>query len=1408
MAGIMRFRFICHKRIGSFIINDPHNIQLPLGFFSLILSIASIFCQMAWANSANNFDESKLKALLEVEAYDSALAEVTPYAGQGSPRAQFWLGKIYDEGWGVGEDDTAASEWYRLAAEQGDINAQFILGLMYDEGEGVTEDNQEAIKWYRLAAEQGDAQAQVNLGLIYDLADGVVEDNQEAIKWYRLAAAQGAAEGQRLLGAMYDDGEGLPEDNKEAIRWYRLAAEQGDDVAQVLLGQMYDEGEGIAVDDSEAVKWYKLAAQQGNAEAQNNLGVMYEYGEGIEKNSQQAVFWYEQAASQGFGVAQFNLGLAYEIGDLTAQDINLALKWYEKAAENGIIDAPAKIGTIFDDGVAVPENNEIAVQWYRKSAEMGDPKGQRLLGWMYDHGQGVPENKKQAFEWYQKAAEQNDAVAQRLLGWMYDKGEGVEEDDEQAIRWYLLAAEQGDATAQNLLGNMFFYGDGVEESLSSANEWYRKAAEQGNADGQVNIGLAYDFGEGFEEDNVKAIFWYEKAANQGHAGGLYLLGTMYDYAEGVPEDNDEALKWYHAAAENGSDRALNRLGWIYRSGDGVAANEEYAEKLFLKAVANGHAQSSIDLGYLYTLERFIEGKTENGIKLLSEAASKGSLEALTHLSDYFISSQDIAAAERTLFSDNFDFSSDKGFQDIERLWLMQSLRDYYASLQVFNKAVYFSKAALSFAEKHYGNSSAQFFDELVSLSHLQLAANDNVGALRSIKSYLASEKFLADIDLENHAYLLVNLAYSKLRLGIDPTQDFSSAKTKFQELQNDWGLGQIDLGEAEYFLKNGECEKADERLSEAFDKLVLEELDILDSSAFHWNINLIYMDMCMENYKQAQHVFVKLFNALEGRRAASEVLLNSYSVESQVSHRQQLLEAALRGGASFLETPKMKNAVFQLMQNVSGKDEVSQSFLTSMVKSVEPKLSFEVQKAFQDKDTFLNFRNRDVEAEHATLISSQKSRAQIYRSLKITSDNLRARNDNLYELLFPQSLSIDYLQSRLQNKEIFLYFHTSSQDERIYVVAISKDSTLFYESKLKQKDFTWRIIALRNSIDLSRSEGLLKFDFKTSYDIYDALLGPAEKLLNEADHLIVSSSGFLESFPFNILISEPLSDYGEDHLELYPSAAWLPKSFTIQSLSAPSSLNMIRGLSEQRIAMSDAFIGFGDPILEGQPSALRGLEIVDVYEGAKADLGKLRALPELPDTGEELRSIAEFLGAPPANVFLRENATEAQVKSTSLNRSSVIAFATHGLISGELNGLAEPALVMTPPDKATEYDDGLLTASEVAQLDLNADIVLLSACNTGAGKELGASGLSGLARSFIYAGARSLLVTHWSVDSKATTKLTTGMFEAMASDPSIGRAEALRRSMLNMINDDENPHYAHPAFWAPFSLIGDGQTAN
>ena len=130
--------------------------------------------------------------------------------------------------------------------------------------------------------------------------------------------------------------------------------------------------------------------------------------------------------------------------------------------------------------------------------------------------------------------------------------------------------------------------------------------------------------------------------------------------------------------------------------------------------------------------------------------------------------------------------------------------------------------------------------------------------------------------------------------------------------------------------------------------------------------------------------------------------------------------------------------------------------------------------------------------------------------------------------------------------------------------------------------------------------------------------------------------------------------------------------------------------------------------------------------------------------------------------------------------------------------------MLSLPKQPSDFDDGLLTSSEVAQLKLNADWVVLSACNTIAGDKPGAEALSGLARSFFYAGARALLVSHWAVDSEAASRLATSTFERLKSDPKIGRAEALRQSMLGYLNDTSQPKNAYPAFWGPFTLIGEG----
>jgi len=213
---------------------------------------------------------------------------------------------------------------------------------------------------------------------------------------------------------------------------------------------------------------------------------------------------------------------------------------------------------------------------------------------------------------------------------------------------------------------------------------------------------------------------------------------------------------------------------------------------------------------------------------------------------------------------------------------------------------------------------------------------------------------------------------------------------------------------------------------------------------------------------------------------------------------------------------------------------------------------------------------------------------------------------------------------------------------------------------------------------------------------------------------------------------------------------------------------------------------------------------------ASADLSML---PRLPETADEVRDVAGALHADVGkDVFLGAAASESRVRAMKLDDRRVIMFATHGLVPGDLKGLTQPALALSAPDILGSGGDGLLTMEKILGLKLDADWVVLSACNTAAGEGAGAEAVSGLGRAFFYAGARALLVTNWPVETSSARLLTTDTFRRQAAEPALPRAEALRRAMLALIDGPGvvDPQgrivfsYAHPIFWAPFSLVGDG----
>jgi CHAT domain-containing protein/Tfp pilus assembly protein PilF len=423
----------------------------------------------------------------------------------------------------------------------------------------------------------------------------------------------------------------------------------------------------------------------------------------------------------------------------------------------------------------------------------------------------------------------------------------------------------------------------------------------------------------------------------------------------------------------------------------------------------------------------------------------------------------------------------------------------------------------------------------------------------------------------------------------------------------------------------------------------------------------------------------------------------------------------------------------------------------------------------------------------------------------------------------PQPLAVKEIQGLLSDGEALLVYANS--DKETYVFAMTRQSATWKPIPLGAEALSSRIAAFRRGLDVealrqsAESGKPVLFDLGLANDLYAALIGPVEDVIKDARHLLVVPAGPLTSLPFHLLVTEKpatpvpqLKDIGS-----YRDAAWLIKRQAESVLPALASLKALRQLA-RRDAGAKPMVGFGDPVFDpaarakalAERRASRTRVAVtrgygDFWLGANIDRTKLaQYLPPLLDTADELKAIAKKLGAAPGDIHLASDASETVVKRTALADYRVVYFATHGLVAGDVEGLGEPSLALTLPKQPTELDDGLLTASEVAQLKLNADWVVLSACNTTAADKPGAEALSGLARAFIYAGARTLLVSHWSVDSEAATRLTTSTFALMKADPKLGRAAALRDAMLAYMNDRRSPLNAYPAFWGPFSVIGEG----
>ena len=337
---------------------------------------------------------------------------------------------------------------------------------------------------------------------------------------------------------------------------------------------------------------------------------------------------------------------------------------------------------------------------------------------------------------------------------------------------------------------------------------------------------------------------------------------------------------------------------------------------------------------------------------------------------------------------------------------------------------------------------------------------------------------------------------------------------------------------------------------------------------------------------------------------------------------------------------------------------------------------------------------------------------------------------------------------------------------------------------------------VRASIE-SPNGTLPPFDVQSAQAIYVATLAPLAAQLAGAKALVVVPSGPLLSLPFALLLTGPANPAD------LAGAPWLIRQMTIAHV--PSAANFVALRKAGSSHASQPWFGFGgfQPVTLAQAEA--SFPGATCQESAKL----FASLPPLPFAQRELAAARELLHASPSDEMLNAAFTADAVRHASLKQYRILHFATHALLPAELRCEDQPAIVTSAPPQAHNASGALLTAGDIIGLDLDADTVILSACNTGGpGNSTSGDSLSGLARAFFFAGARSMLVTHWSINDQTSAFLVADTLRRLTDDKAGGLAGALRAAQLGMIDragKDLPADLAHPFFWAPFALIGEGR---
>ena len=699
-------------------------------------------------------------------------------------------------------------------------------------------------------------------------------------------------------------------------------------------------------------------------------------------------------------------------------------------------------------------------------------------------------------------------------------------------------------------------------------------------------------------------------------------------------------------------------------------------------------------------------------------------------------------------------------------------------------------------------SALEYYQEVVEIAtetedkEELAAANSNIGVVyiyagrpsRSIRYFERAKKQFEEIgDTDGVLDATINLASGHFEM-----QDYESAETLVTEALVLARQLEDELGESTTRILVGNVlsrlGRFDESI-ESFEAGLQQAIDLnVPDLIFSATLGLGEVNERSRNYDKAISYYEDAFLVLEGTRGnldtdedkAGFLAQQRYAYEEYIHmltrlHREfpeqefddrAFLTAERAKARAFLDL--LAEALADVQSGLDPSLLAKQDSLLQELAGLRNRISFEKAATERNDEAIseLETRLEVAEAEYSTL-----------------ERTLREENPRYAELQYPQPSSLSEIQAKVLDDEVVLLEYSVGDSSSTLWIVTNESREL---AQLPDRD------SIREQVELLRfaltdpNSGQADLFAKTSHNLYQMLVEPAAATMKERSKVVVVPDDVLYYLPFESLISDSVSNATD-----YSTLPYLIQSHSVSYAQSASILEQLSaGRASRNNAEMKGLLAFGDPVFASELESM-GTDQASFLLGSD-----VASLARLPFSGEEVISISQYFTEGDADVFLRDAATEDQIKSDEImGRYKYLHLATHGLVDERRPDFS--SVVLAHDDDLRE--DGLLQAAEIFNLKVSADLVVLSACETGLGRMVAGEGLVGLTRAFMYAGAPSVVVSLWSVADASTASLMDSFYSNLVGE-SAGKTESLRLAKLEMIASSD---LAHPFHWAPFVLTGD-----